>query len=478
MSTESPKSSSAPKPEQPRSHGFLRDAWLAVKGTREDYTSGSLSRAITLLAIPMMLELVMESTFGLVDIYFVGKLGADAVATVGLSASVLVILFAVALGLSMGATALVARRIGEGDPEGAGLSAVQAIFAGVFFSVPLALAGIPLAPQLLAWMGGSPEVVAGSSYLAMLLAGSITIFLIFLNNAIFRGAGDAAIAMRALWLANIINMILDPCLIFGWGPFPEMGLLGAAVATTIGRGIGVVYQIWVLLDGKHRVVVKPHQLRLDLSVMKRLLRVSVSGIAQFFVATASWLGVMRIIALFGSTTLAGYTIALRLIMFSILISWGLANAASTLVGQSLGAGKPERAEQAVWLAGFYNTIFLSSVTVLFWLCAEPFIAFFAQDVEVIGVGVEALRILSAGQIFAAYSMVTAAAFNGSGDTDTPTFINLFCYWVWQLPLAYTLSQLLGYGATGVYFAVAVTGITWTIIGITLFRRGRWKTRVV
>ena len=478
MPTESPRNPSAQTPAPGDSSGFLRDAWAAIKGTREDYTSGSLSRAITLLAIPMMLELVMESTFGLVDIYFVGKLGPNAVATVGLSASVLVILFAIALGLSMGATALVARRIGEGDPEGAGRAAGQAILAGIFFSVPPALAGVAFAPQLLGWMGAEPEVLAGSSYLAMLLAGSITIFLIFLNNAIFRGAGDAAIAMRALWLANIINMILDPCLIFGWGPFPELGLMGAAVATTIGRGIGVGYQFWVLLGGKHRVAVTPRQLRLNLPVMKGLLRVSVSGIAQFFVATASWLGVMRIIALFGSITLAGYTIALRLIMFSILISWGLANAASTLVGQSLGAGKPERAEQAVWLAGFYNTIFLTSVTVVFWLFAEPFIGFFTQDAQVISVGVEALRILSAGQIFAAYSMVTAAAFNGSGDTDTPTLINIFCYWVWQLPLAYTLARVLDFGATGVYVAVALTGITWTIIGITLFRRGRWKTRVV
>ncbi len=477
MSSESPRIPSAQTPP-PASRGFLRDAWAAVKGTREDYTSGSLSRAITLLAIPMMLELLMESTFGLVDIYFVGKLGSDAVATVGLSASVLVILFAIALGLSMGATALVARRIGEGDPEGAGRAAVQAILAGIFFSVPPALAGVAFAPQLLAWMGATPEVAAGWPYLAMLLGGSITIFLIFLNNAIFRGAGDAAIAMRALWLANIINMILDPCLIFGWGPFPELGLLGAAVATTIGRGIGVIYQFWVLLGGKHRVAVKPDQLRLDLPVMKRLLRVSVSGIAQYFVATASWLGIMRIIALFGSITLAGYTIALRLIMFSILISWGLANAAATLVGQSLGAGKPERAERAVWLAGFYNTIFLSSVTVLFWIFAEPFIGFFTQDPVVIRVGVEALRILSAGQIFAAYSMVIAAAFNGAGDTDTPTLINLVCYWLWQLPLAYTLAHVLDLGATGVYLAVALTGVTWTLIGITLFRRGRWKRRVV
>ncbi len=458
--------------------GFLQAAWASVRGTREDYTSDSLTRAITLLAIPMMLELFMESTFGLVDIYFVGKLGADAVATVGLSASLVVVVFAVALGLSMGATAMVARRIGEHDGEGASKAAGQAILAAVALSIPPAVFGAVMAPSLLGWMGASPAVIAGSSYLSVLFAGSSTIFLIFLNNAIFRGAGDAVVAMRALWLANGINIILDPCLIFGWGPFPEMGLVGAAVATTIARGIGVAYQFSVLLRGRQRVGMKALHMRLNLPVMRTLMRISVSGIIQFFVATASWMGVMRIMALFGSVTLAGYTIALRLVLFSILVSWGLSNAASTLVGQSLGAGKPERAERAVWLAGVYNTIFLASASAVFWLLTEPLVGSFTSDAAVLSVGVESLRYLSAGQVFSAYSMVFAAGFNGAGDTDTPTFINLFCYWVWQLPLAYTLSQYVGMGATGVYIAVACTGAAWTLVGLVLFRRGHWKTRAV
>ena len=458
--------------------GFLRVAWASVRGTREDYTSGSLSRAITLLAIPMMLELFMESTFGLVDIYFVGKLGADAVATVGLSSSLVVVVFAVALGLSMGATAMVARRIGEHDREGASKAAGQAILAAVALSIPPAVFGAVMAPSLLGWMGASPAVIAGSSYLSVLFGGSSTIFLIFLNNAIFRGAGDAVVAMRALWLANGINIILDPCLIFGWGPFPEMGLVGAAVATTIARGIGVAYQFIVLFRGRQRVGMKALHLRINPPVMRTIMRISVSGIIQFFVATASWMGVMRIMALFGSVTLAGYTIALRLVLFSILVSWGLSNAASTLVGQSLGAGNPERAERAVWLAGFYNTIFLASASTVFWLLTEPLVGSFTSDAAVLSVGVESLRYLSAGQVFSAYSMVFAAGFNGAGDTDTPTFINLFCYWVWQLPLAYTLSQYVGMGATGVYIAVACTGAAWTLVGLVLFRRGHWKTRAV
>ena len=458
--------------------GFLRAAWASVRGTREDYTSGSLSRAITLLAIPMMLELFMESTFGLVDIYFVGKLGADAVATVGLSASLVVVVFAVALGLSMGVTAMVARRIGEKDTEGASAAAGQAVLAAIVLSVPPAIFGFVMARDMLVWMGASPGVVAGAPFLSVLFGGSSTIFLIFLNNAIFRGAGDAVIAMRALWFANAINIVLDPCLIFGWGPFPEMGLVGAAIATTIARGLGVTYQFVVLFRGRQRVGIEPRHLRFNPPVMRKLMRISVTGMVQFFVATASWMGVMRIMALFGSVTLAGYTIALRLVLFSILVSWGLSNAAATLVGQSLGAGKPERAERAVWLAGIYNTIFLTSASTLFWLLTEPLVASFTTNPEVLSVGVESLRYLSAGQIFAAYGMVLAAAFNGAGDTDTPTFINLFCYWVWQLPLAYTLSQVVGMGATGVYIAVAGTGATWTTIGVFRFRQGHWKTRAV
>ena len=456
----------------------MQAVWDSLRGAREDYTSGSLTRCITLLAIPMVLELVMESTFGLVDIYFVGQLGADAVATVGLSSSLVVVVFAVALGLSMGATAMVARRIGERDGEGAAQAAGQAVLASLVLSLPLAVLGAAMAPHLLQWMGASSAVVARYSYLSVLFGGSSTIFLIFLNNAVFRGAGDAVVAMRALWLANGINIVLDPCLIFGWGPFPEMGLVGAAAATTIARGMGVAYQFGVLFQGRQRVAIKARHLRLNLPVMRALMRISVTGIIQFFVATASWMGVMRIMALFGSVTMAGYTIALRLVLFSILVSWGVSNAASTLVGQSLGAGKPDRAERAVWLAGFYNVILLAAASTVFWLLTEQLVGAFTTDSAVLGVGVESLRYLSAGQVFGAYSMVFAAAFNGAGDTDTPTFINLVCYWAFQLPLAYALSQPLGMGATGVYIAVACTGAAWTAVGLVLFRRGRWKTRAV
>ena len=464
--------------EDSRNKSFLGAVWTSVRGTREDYTSGSLTRAITLLAVPMMLELFMESTFGIVDIYFVSKLGADAVATVGLSASLVIVVFAVALGLSMGVTAMVARRIGEQDREGSSRVAGQAVLAAFALSIPSAAFGAVMAPQILEWMGASSSVVAGSSYLSVLFGGSSTIFLIFLNNAIFRGAGDAVIAMRALWLANGINIFLDPILIFGWGPFPALGLVGASIATTIARALGVGYQFMVLFQGRHRVTIKARHLWLNPPAMRTLMRISISGIVQFFVATASWMGVMRIMALFGSVTLAGYTIALRLVLFPILVSWGLSNAASTLVGQSLGAKKLARAERAVWLAGSYNTIFLVCTSTLFWILAEPLVGLFTVDAAVLSVGVESVRYLSAGQVLSAYSMVFAAGFNGAGDTNTPMFINIFCYWVWQLPLAYTLSQFMGMGATGVYIAVACTGAAWTLIGVVLFRQGHWKTYMI
>lgn len=458
--------------------GFWSAVRASVRGTQEDYTSGSLARAITLLAIPMMLELLMESTFTLVDTYFVGILGAEAVATTGLSGALIVIVFAIAIGLSMGATATVARRIGEGDHEGAGIAAGQSVVAAVLISIPVSVAGVVLSPSLLAWMGGSPEVVAGWAYPAMLFGGSVTIFLLFLNNAIFRGAGDAVIAMRALWLANILNCILDPCLIFGWGPFPELGLMGAAVATTIGRGCGVVYQFVVLMRGDQRVQIRWAHFALDMPVMKKLLRISVTGMIQYCVATASWIGVAKIMAIFGSVALAGYTIATRLMMAAILISWGLSQATATLVGQSLGAHKPERAEKAVWVTGLYNLAFLGATGALFWVAARPMIGFFTTDESVIPVGVEALRYLALGQVFAAYAMVFGSAFNGAGDTDTPTYINLICYWMFELPVAYWLAHVVGWGTTGVYVAVAASSVVWASVGYLLFRRGKWKTRAV
>lgn len=450
----------------------------ALRGSHEDYTKIPLMRAILLLAIPMMLELVMESTFGLVDIYFVGKLGSAAVATVGLTGSLIILVFAIVLGLSMGTTALVARRIGEGDPEAAAKTAWQAILAGILGAVPLSIVGAVFAPKLLGWMGATPEMVAGSNYTAMLFAGSTTIFLLFLNNAILRGAGDATIAMRALWIANLINIVLDPLLIFGLGPIPRMGLLGAALATTIGRGVGVAYQIGGLMRGNGRIVLNRASMQWDPAIFKSLLRVSGTGMVQFLVGTAAWLGVTRIIALFGQTTLAGYTITLRLIHFAILPSWGVSNAAATLVGQNLGAGKPDRAHRAVLVTGFLNFAMLSVIAVLFWVFAKSMILVFTSEPGVIQEGVESLRILSSGYIFLGYAMVFGQAFNGAGDTATPAWMNFAIYWCWQLPLAYFVAKPMGMGVMGVYGAVVISGATWAIVGYVLFRKGKWKTHKV
>ena len=460
----------------------LESLWRAVpdaiRGSKEDYTRIPLSRAIVLLAIPMMLELVMESTFGLVDIFFVGKLGSAAVATVGLTGSLIILVFAIVMGLSMGTTAMVARRIGEGSPEAASVVAWQAILAGVLGAVPISVLGTLLARPMLRWMGATEAVIGGYLYTAVLFAGSVTIFLLFLNNAIFRGAGDAAAAMRTLWLANLINMALDPLLIFGIGPFPELGLLGAALATTIGRGAGVAYQLAILFRGTGRVSITKSAMRWDQTAFRTLLRVSVTGMVQFFVATAAWLGVTRIVALFGEQVLAGYTVTLRLIHFAILPSWGVSNAAATLVGQNLGAGKPDRAERAVIVTGFVNFAMLGVIAIVFWSFANPLIRIFTSDPEVVASGVESLRILSAGYIFAGFSMVFGQAFNGSGDTATPAWINFLVYWCWQLPLAYFLAKPMGVGETGIYVSLVVSGATWMAVGYSLFRRGKWKEREV
>ncbi len=456
--------------------------WSAVKaslsGHGEDYTQLPLERAILLLAVPMGLELMMESTFGLVDIFFVSKLGPAAVATVGVTGSLIILVFAIAMGLSIAATAVVARRVGEGDREGAATAAAQAIGAGIAFSIPVSLAGWALAPRLLQWMGGSPEVVAGQSYTAILFGGSATIFLIFLNNAIFRGAGDAAIAMRSLWFANLLNMVLDPCLIFGWGPFPELGLAGAAVATTIGRGAGVAFQFWALASGGRRVHIERRHLRWERAILGNLMRIAGTGMLQFFVATASWLGIMRIVAMFGDVTLAGYTIALRLIHFAILPSWGMSNAASTMVGQNLGAGKPERAERAVWISGRYNLYVLGSLAVAFWILARPMSAIFTDVPGALEASALTLRVSSLAYCFAAYSMVFSQAFNGAGDADTPTKINFAVGWCLQIPLAYGLSHALGWGLQGVLVAITVSMATWAAVGALVFQRGHWKTRKV
>jgi putative MATE family efflux protein len=451
----------------------------ALAGTTQDFTEGGLARAIAVLAIPMVLEMAMESLFGVVDVYFVASLGPDAVAAVGVTESLLTILFAVALGLSMATTATVARRIGEKNPDGAARAAVQAIALGILVAVVAGAVAAPLAPRLLALMGAPQSVVeAGWGYTAWMLGGNATIVLLFLINAVFRGAGDAAIAMRVLWLGNALNIVLDPCLIFGLGPFPEMGVTGAAVATNIGRGVAVAYQITLLVRGSARVRIRREHLRLDPAVMWRLVRVSVGGVLQMLIATASWLGLVRILTPFGSAAIAGYTIAIRVIIVTILPSWGMSNAAATLVGQNLGAGKPDRAERSVWLTGFYNMVFLALVALTFVTFAEPLVGLFTADPEVKAIGADCLRFISYGYVFYAYGMVVVQAFNGAGDTVTPTYINLFCYWLFQIPLAWVLARTLEMGPRGVFLAIAISESTIAVVGMVFFRRGRWKTRNV
>jgi putative MATE family efflux protein len=451
----------------------------AVRGSHQDYTAGSLNRAILLLAVPMVLEMVLESLFAVVDVFWVGRLGANAVATVGLTESMLSLVFAVGMGLSLSTTAMVARRIGEKDPEGAAVAAVQAIALGLIVSLAIGLPCFLYATHLLQLMGASPEIVStGSGYTRICLGGSCAVLLLFLNNAIFRGAGDAAIAMRLLWVSNIINLVLDPCLILGWGPFPKMGVTGAALATFIGRSIGVLYQFYRLLKGTERIHILARQIRLHLDVLWRLVRVSLTGILQFAIAHTSWIGLVRIVSIFGSAALAGYTIAIRIVIFVIMPSWGLSNAAATLVGQNLGAGKPERAETAVWRTGLYNMIFLGTVGVLFVFLAEPLVRLFTQDPAVVPLGAACLRIVSYGNIGYAYGMVMLQAFNGAGDTITPTVVNFFGFWLLEIPLAYWLAIRMHMQSNGAFWAIVVAEGAIAGASAILFKRGRWKKQKI
>lgn len=446
----------------------------ALRGSHQDYTVGSLNRSILLLAIPMVLEMVLESLFAVVDVFWVGHLGADAVATVGLTESVLTLVFAVGMGLGMSTTAMVARRVGEKDHDGAAVAAVQAIFLGLVFSLAIGLPLFVFAPRLLGVMGGTPGIVAsGSGYARIALGGSGVVLLLFLNNAIFRGAGDAAIAMRLLWVSNILNLILDPCLIFGWGPFPRMGVTGAALATFSGRGIGVLYQLYRLARGTERLRLLRRHIRIQADVLWRLLRVSLSGILQFLIGQASWIGLVRIVSLFGAAALAGYTIGIRIVIFAILPSWGLSNAAATLVGQNLGAGRPDRARSAVWRTGLWNMLFLGSVGIVFIVFARPIIHLFSPEPAVVPVAVNCLRIFSYGNIAYAYGMVLLQAFNGAGDTLTPTYVNLFGFWMLELPLAWYLAMRTSLHINGVFVSVVVAQSAIVIVSFFLFRRGRW-----
>lgn len=456
-----------------------KDILEAVTGTKQDFTSINLGRAILLLSIPMVLEMIMESIFAIVDIFFVSKIGPDAVAAVGITESMLYIIYSIGAGLSMATTAVISRRIGEKNREGAAVATIQAIAAAIAVSLLIAIPGILLAPTLLKLMGASPAVIkTGHMYTTIMLGGNSVIMLLFIINAVFRSAGDAAISMRVLWLANILNIILDPCLIFGLGPFPQLGVTGAAIATNIGRGIAVLYQFLLLSRGKGRVGIKRNHIKLNFRVMKRLLRISLGGIGQSIIATSSWIGMVRIIAVFGSEVLAGYTIALRIIIFSLLPSWGLSNAAATLVGQNLGAKRPERAERAVWITGFINMGLLGVFAVFFILFPGFFIRLFIGEPNVVASGALCLRIISYGFLFYAFGMVMVQAFNGAGDTATPTKINFFCFWLLEIPLAWFLALPSGMEEKGVYAAIVVAETIMTVVGIILFRRGQWKARKV
>lgn len=468
-----------PSPPETPERSLWSSLWEAIRGSHQDYTDGSLNRAILLLAVPMVLEMVLESLFAVVDVFWVGRLGANAVATIGLTESMLSLVFAVGMGLSLSTTAMVARRIGEKDQEGAAVAAVQAIVLGLATSVAIGVPCLLYGPQLLRLMGASGEIIAiGSRYTRICLAGSGVVLMLFLNNAIFRGAGDAAVAMRLLWISNIINLILDPCLIFGLGPFPRLGVTGAAVATLTGRSIGVAYQFYRLGRGTERIRIVGRQVRVNLEVLWRLIRVSVTGILQFAIAHTSWIGLVRIVSVFGAAALAGYTIAIRIVIFVILPSWGLSNAAATLVGQNLGAKKPDRAEQAVWRTGFYNMLFLGSLGVLFVLFAETIVGQFTHDPAVVPLGASCLRIISYGNIGYAYGMVMLQAFNGAGDTVTPTIVNLFGFWVLEIPLAYWLAIPAHLRSNGVYISIVVAEAAIAAASAVLFKRGRWRTQKI
>lgn len=447
----------------------------ALRGDTSDYTRGPVGRAVFLLAVPMVLEMVMESVFAITDIFFVSRLGPGAVAAVGLTEAAVTILYALAIGLSMGATAMVSRRIGEKKTDEAATVAAQALWLGLAVSAIVATIGIVWGAEILGLMGASDEVVRqGSGYTQVLLGGSVTIMYLFLINAIFRGAGDASIAMRSLWLANGINIVLDPILIFGLGPFPEMGVTGAATATTIGRGIGVAYQLFYLFGPKGRIQVLRRHLAIVASVMRRLMRVSVGGVLQFLITTSSWIVLVRIISTYGNEAVAGYTIAIRVIIFTILPAWGLANAAATLVGQNLGAERPNRAVRSVWRAAQFNLIFLSLVGIVFITLAEPILKLFTNDPAVIIYGRQCLHWISYGYPAYGIGMVVIQAINGAGDTGTPTRINLVCYWLFQLPLAFWLANSKGLGPTGAFIAIFAAETMMAALAVWAFRRGKWK----
>jgi putative MATE family efflux protein len=451
----------------------------SLAGHEHDYTKGAIGRAVLLLAIPMMLEMAMESVFAVVDIFWVANLGAPAVAAVGLTEAVLTLLYAAALGLGMAATALVARRIGAKEPDAAAQVAGQTVWVSIGTALVVAAIGVPFAPQILSFMGAETDVIAGGAgYTRLMLGGSITILLLFLLNAVLRGAGNAALAMRVLWLANGINIVLGPCLIYGVGPFPKLGVAGAAVATNIGRGIGALFALYWLTNGRGRVVLRLQHLRLVTSVLVSLLKVAAGGVLQFVIATSSYIVLMLVISGYGSAAIAGYTIAMRIMMFMFLPAWGLSSAAATLVGQNLGARAPERAERSVWVATKYNVLFLSAVAVVLVVFPTALVGIFTSEPDVAGYGASALRLIGLGFPLYAVGMTMVQAFNGAGDTKTPTWLNVLCFWLLQLPLAYALARVIMLGPTGVFVSAALAESLLSVAAWIVFRRGTWKLKVV
>ncbi len=461
----------------------LRELWQDIKeslsGTERDFTETTVGRSILILAVPMILEMIMESVFAVVDIFFVSKLGAGAVATVGITESVMTVVYAIGVGLSTATTALVSRRIGQKKKDEASVVAFQAILLGVFISFLIAVPGVLFAKSFLQIMGASEEMAAeGYLFPAIMFGGNMVIMLLFIINAVFRSSGDAAVSMRVIWVANLINLVLDPLLIFGIGFFPEMGLKGAAIATTIGRGVGVMFQFYLLFKGKYRIKLYLNSLVIKLSVMLNLLKISGGGIFQNLVATSSWILLVRIIAVSGPEALAGYTIAIRIIIFILLPSWGLSNAAATLVGQNLGAKQPQRAEKSVWITGYVNMVFMGLMGTLLAIFPNFFIGLFIADVAVVENGTVALRIISYGFLFYALGMVLVQGFNGSGDTMTPTKINLVSFWIFEIPLAYFLAIVLNMGIIGASIAIVCAESLLTLITLFLFKKGKWKLREV
>jgi len=451
----------------------------AVRGTEQDFTEGSISRAIFLLAIPMVLEMLMESLFAIVDVFWVTRLGANAIATVGLTESMMTIVFSVAFGMALSTTAMVARRIGEKEPRAAASAAAQAILLGVGVAALMAIPGFLLAPKLLVLMGAPPDLVAtGHHYAAIVFGSSVIVMLLFLNNAIFRGAGDASVAMRVLWVSNLINLSLDPCFIFGLGPFPKMGVTGAAVSTLTGRTIGVLYQFWILTRGHTRVQIHPSDWRVVPRAMGSLARVSATGVTQFIVAHISWIALVRMISSFGSVAVAGYTIGIRIFVFVILPAWGLSGAAATMVGQNLGAKKPERAQRAVWMTVTYNMLFLGLVGVAF-VSAPGFIAgVFTSDPRVLAFAIDCLRIVGYGNLTYAFGMVMLQAFNGAGDTVTPTVINTIGFIFMEIPLAWALAYPAHLQVRGVFASIPIAEGLIALMGLFMFTRGKWKLRKI